>query len=121
MSPTPGTLELMANSTEPAGVWKGPAYMSASIDCSLNAPKITGTFKAGGAWTVPGQVVATGAGPGTGNGAFTPTGATPPRNLAALAGVTATPATAWTAGQFVVLADGSKAHWNGTAWVAGPA
>ena len=121
MSPTPGTLQLMPNTTEPAFFWQGPAYMDASIDASLNAPKVTGTFKAAGAWQVPGMVAATGASPGTGNGGFTPAGATPPANLAALSGVTANPATAWTTGQFIVLADGTKAHWNGTAWIAGAA
>jgi hypothetical protein len=121
MSPTPGMLQLMPNETEPAFFWQGLAYMDASIDCSLTAPKVTGTFKAGGAWTAPGQVVATGAGPGTGTGTFTPAGATPPANLAKLAGVTAAPATAWTVGQYVLLADGTKAHWTGTAWAAGPA
>jgi hypothetical protein len=34
---------------------------------------------------------------------------------------TASPATAWTAGQHVILGDGSKAYWNGTDWVAGTA
>jgi len=121
MSPTPGTLQLAPNQTEAAFVWQGPAYMGADIDCSMNAPKVTGTFKAAGSWTVPGAVVATGAGPGTGNGSYTPAGATPPANLAALAGVTATPATAWTVGQFIVLADGTKAHWTGSAWAAGAA
>jgi hypothetical protein len=121
MQPTPGTLQLMPNETEPTFYWQGLAYMDASIDCSLSAPKITGTFKAGGPWSVPGMVTATGAGPGTGTGTFTPAGATPPANLAGLAGVTAAPATAWTAGQYVLLADGTKAHWDGAAWVAGPA
>lgn len=32
---------------------------------------------------------------------------------------TASPSTAWTTGQYVVLRDGSYAHWNSTAWVAG--
>jgi hypothetical protein len=54
MSPTPGTLQLMPNSTEATFVWSGLAYMDASIDCSLSAPKVTGTFKAAGPWTVPG-------------------------------------------------------------------
>jgi hypothetical protein len=121
MSPTPGTLQLMPNANESAFFWQGPAYMGADIDCSMNAPKVSGDFKAAGSWSVPGQVVATGAGPGTGNGSYTPAGATPPANLAALATVVANPATAWTVGQFVVLADGSKAHWTGTAWAAGPA
>jgi hypothetical protein len=119
MSPTPGTLQLMPNTTEAAFFWQGPAYMDADIDCSMSAPKVTGSFKAAGAWSVPGQVLATSAAPGTGNGTFTPAGATPPANLAALSAVTAVPATNWTAGQFIGLADGSKANWNGTAWVAG--
>lgn len=121
MNPVPGTLQLMPNTTEPSFYWQGLAYMDATIDCSLKAPKVTGTFKAAGSWTAPGQVLATGAGPGTGNGTFTPAGATPPRNLAALSGVTASPATAWTTGQRIVLADGTTAYWNGTAWVAGVA
>jgi hypothetical protein len=119
MSPTPGMLQLMPNTTEPAFFWQGLAYMGADIDCSMSAPKVTGEFKAAGSWTVPGMVLATGAGPGTGNGSFTPAGATPPANLAALAGVVANPAAAWTSGQFIVLADGTKAHWTGTAWAAG--
>ena len=32
--------------------------------------------------------------------------------------ITADPTTAWTAGQHVVLGDGSKARWTGTAWAA---
>jgi hypothetical protein len=28
---------------------------------------------------------------------------------------------AWTTGQYVTLGDGSKAHWDGAAWVAGAA
>jgi len=122
MSPTPGTLQLMPNTTEASFYWQGPAYMSADIDCSLDAPKVTGDFKAAGPWTVPGMVAATGAGPGTGTGTFTPAGATPPLNFADLSDaspITASPATNWTAGQFIQLADGTRAHWNGTIWVAG--
>jgi hypothetical protein len=122
MSPTPGTLQLMPNTTEPSFYWQGLAYMGADIDCSLSAPKVSAEFVAAGSWTVPGQVTATGAGPGTGVGTFTPAGATPPANFADLSDaspITANPATAWTTGQFIQLADGTKAHWNGTAWVAG--
>lgn len=54
-------------------------------------------------------------------GAFTPAGAVRPDNLAGMAGITATPLTAWTTGQFVYLGDGSKAHWTGAAWAAGVA
>jgi hypothetical protein len=42
-----------------------------------------------------------------------------PLNLAGLTGVTASPATNWTSGQYVLLRDGSTANWNGTTWVAG--
>jgi hypothetical protein len=119
LATTPGTLRLTPNVNESAIFFQGKAWMSASIDCSLDAPKVKGTWKAAGSWAVPGQVLATGAGPGTGNGSFTPAGATPPQNFAALTTVTASPATNWTAGQFIQLADGSRANWNGTAWVAG--
>ena len=97
MSPTPGTLELMPNTTEPSYIWKGPAYMDASIDCSMAAPKVTGSFKASGDWGVLWR--SHGDGPvRTGLGGFAPTGAMPPANFAALTGVTASPATAWTTG-----------------------
>jgi hypothetical protein len=119
LSPTPGTLKLTPNINSPAIFFQGKAYMSASIDCSLESPKVEGTWQAAGPWAVPGTVLATAAGPGTGNGTFTPANATPPANFAALTTVTASPATAWTTGQRIVLADGSLAHWNGTAWVVG--
>jgi hypothetical protein len=65
-------------------------------------------------------IVATGATAGE-PGTYTPTDAGPRMALADLAGVTATPGTLWTEGQHIVLGDGSHAHWNGTAWVAGDA
>lgn len=66
------------------------------------------------------DIVATGATAGT-PGTFSPAGATPPANLAAMSSVTATPTTAWTTGQHVVLGDASQAHWTGTAWASGAA
>ena len=66
-----------------------------------------------------GSVAATGATAGV-PGYFTPLGCVTPANLAALtAGVTASPAANWTAGQYVITADHIGANWNGTAWVAG--
>jgi hypothetical protein len=44
-----------------------------------------------------------------------------PATLAAMTGLAATPATAWTTGESVVLGDASEASWDGTAWIAGPA
>jgi hypothetical protein len=72
----------------------------------------------------PSTAAATGATAGT-PGTFTPGGATTPANLAALQGATppvvASPATAWTTGQHVVLGDAAHAFWNSTAWTAGDA
>jgi hypothetical protein len=67
-----------------------------------------------------GAVTATGAVAGA-PGYFTPTGATVPANLAALTGITASPATAWTVGQYVITADLLANHWSSSAWVAGKA
>jgi hypothetical protein len=63
---------------------------------------------------------ATGATAGT-PGTWTPAGAVVPANLAAMSGITASPATAWTTGQRMVLGDASLVHWSGTAWVVGAA
>lgn len=65
-----------------------------------------------------GPAAPTGATAGT-PGTFTPAGSSEPYSLADLAGVTASPATAWTTGQYIQLGDGTDAYWNGTAWVAG--
>ena len=69
------------------------------------------------AWS---NIVPTGATAGT-PGNWTPTGANPPDIFAKMTGLTASPATAWTTGQYVVLDDGSHAYWNGTTWIAGNA
>lgn len=52
---TPGYLELAPNSTEPSFVFGGLAYIDADIDCSLAAPKLSGSFMAGGPWIIPGS------------------------------------------------------------------
>lgn len=54
-------------------------------------------------------------------GSYGPTGAANPANLAAMSAITAIPTTAWTTGQYVNVADGTKAHWTSSAWAAGPA
>lgn len=58
VSGTPGTLQLMPNSTEATIFWEGLAYLDASIDCSLNAPKVSGKFQAAGSWKIPGSSLA---------------------------------------------------------------
>jgi hypothetical protein len=58
-------------------------------------------------------------------GTWTPVDSYPPKNFTDLTDgdpvIVATPATAWTTGQYVTLEDASHAYWNGTAWVAGEA
>ena len=54
-------------------------------------------------------------------GYYLPSGATVPANVAALAGLTASPVTAWTTGNYVITADLVAAHYDGTGWVAGKA
>lgn len=67
-------------------------------------------------------VPATGADAATTPATLAPANSYPPADLAdAATGFAATPATAWTAGDYVTLGDGSQAHWDGTAWVAGVA
>jgi hypothetical protein len=38
-----------------------------------------------------------------------------------MASVIATPSSAWTAGQNVILGDASTAHWDGDSWESGAA
>lgn len=79
---------------------------------------------AGGAGSSP----ATGATAGI-PGTWTPAGSVPPLSPTELiagnpATVVASPATAWTTGQYVqtrTAGTGGRAYWNGTAWVAGTA
>lgn len=65
---------------------------------------------------------ATGAAAGT-PGELTPTDSYPPVSFTALEDdpLTASPTTAWTTGQYIVLGDGSFAHWDGTDWAEGKA
>ena len=100
--------------------WEGPAWLDASVKGGVtSAVTIDGTFVANGAWARSSQVAATGANGITSPGKFTPAGAMAPANLLGMTGVTASPATAWASGQFVMLGDGSAAHWDGNAWAAG--
>ena len=121
---TPVTLELApVDDLATTLNWSGLAYVDASIDVPANGGiAISGDFVAAGPWTrtFPAGLAATGATGGT-PGSFQPAGAGAPANLAAMTGITATPATAWLTGQYVTLADTTKAHWSGTAWASGVA
>jgi hypothetical protein len=67
----------------------------------------------------PPVIPATGATAGI-PGTFTPAGSQAPASVAAMTGITASPATAWTVGQYVQTGSG-QTYWNGTGWVAGAA
>ena len=102
--------------------WEGPAYFDASIKAGVtSAVTIDCKFVGSGNWARSSMVAATGANGVSSPGSFTPAGAMAPVNLAAMTGITANPNTAWPVGTYVRLGDGSTAHWNGTAWVAGVA
>lgn len=62
---------------------------------------------------------------GTAGADWSPTPMTRPANHAELLTIvplpTASPATAWATGQSIQCQDGSRVHWNGTAWIAGVA
>jgi len=54
-------------------------------------------------------------------GTWTPSGATPPANLAGMTGITATPSTVWATDSHMVMGDNAHTYWNATAWVTGDA
>ena len=64
--------------------------------------------------------LATGATAGT-PGSYTPANSYGGEDIAGMSGITASPATAWTTGQYVLTREGDPVHWNGTAWAAGAA
>lgn len=71
----------------------------------------------------PSPGMATGATAGI-PGTWTPAGATPRANPASMAGIVASPATAWTSGQYVqtqLAGAAGRTTWTGTAWVGGAA
>lgn len=49
---TPGMLKLVPNSTEATFFWSLLAYIDADIDCSLSAPKVSGSFMGAGPITM---------------------------------------------------------------------
>lgn len=95
-----------------------------TADAEWKITKLVTPPRFGSKTVIGGTTAATGATAGS-PGAWTPSGSTPPANLAALTGaspaIVASPATAWSTGQSVVLGDASHAYWNGTAWTNGTA
>lgn len=56
-------------------------------------------------------------------GSYTPANTYGPYDLTELqaSSIVASPATAWTTGQYITLRDGTRAHWDSSAWAAGAA
>lgn len=50
---SPGWLELKTNSSDTAAVWEGKAWIDATIDATMAAPKVSGKFYAAGPWAFP--------------------------------------------------------------------
>lgn len=107
--------------------FKGEIVLSKNDD--IRAFKIEATILDGAAYhltnsagVTAGYPVATGATAGV-PGSFTPTGAALPASLAALqaGSVVASPLTLWTVGQYVLLGDGTHAHWDSNSWEVGDA
>lgn len=95
-----------------------------TTDAEWPITELTMPTRLGGKKVIGSGGAAAGATAGT-PGTWTPGGAVPPANLAALTGaspaIVATPSTAWSTGQYVALGDASHAHWDSSAWVAGDA
>jgi hypothetical protein len=102
--------------------WTGPVstvdgVITGTVELRCDT-RVLGVFDATGAVTP--AVQATGATAGT-PGSFTPAGAATPANQAALSAVVASPASAWTSGQYVATNDAQHVFWNGTGWIVGNA
>jgi hypothetical protein len=54
-------------------------------------------------------------------GVWTPDGSRAMDDFTQMNTITALPLTAWTTGQHVILGDGTKAYWSGSAWASGTA
>lgn len=107
----------------------GPARDTLTADVSLplsRKPDVefgdaTASEIVTGGGDAPGPSAATGATAGT-PGAFTPAGSTPPATgNPGMLTLVASPATAWTTGQYVEAGDGTDWYWDGEAWAEGVA
>lgn len=121
---TGGTAPDVAVTTTSAGVSGVPSPLKDPIDpkdhLHVELVQVAPPTEACGA--LPLGVPAEGATAGA-PGEYTPANSYGPADFADLTAnpIVATPATAWTTGQHIVLRDGSTAHWDSSAWVAGVA
>jgi hypothetical protein len=76
-------------------------------------------------WTGAGDDTATATGATAGTpGTWTPPGSDPAESPATMAGITASPATAWATGEYVQTGTSGAAgqvYWDGSAWLPGSA
>lgn len=122
---TGGTTPNVTTATTTSGVSStaGPLLTSLDANDHLHVQYTTVAPPAAGCSCSASGPAATGATAGI-PATITPADSYPPETFAILTStqpLTATPATAWTTGQYVLLGDGSKAYWNATAWVVGTA
>ncbi len=106
--------EVESQAAEPAPGWSnssdtGPQFATVSPAVDMSIPGFSNNG--------PASTGATAGIPGT----WTPANSDPPNKFTVMNTITASPATAWTTGQHVVLGDGSFAHWGGAAWTSGKA
>jgi hypothetical protein len=98
-----------------------PGWSNSPPDDGISAteppPPVIDMSEPGWSNSGPAATGATAGAPGT----WTPAGAEAPAAFTQLAPIIATPATAWTTGQYVVLGDASEASWDGAAWAVGRA
>lgn len=119
---TGGTTPAVAVTTPTAGTAGTPSKLLTPLDANdhLHVQYTTVAPPEPGCDCLASGPAATGATAGA-PATLTPADSYPPETFAGISALTASPATAWTSGQYVVLGDGSKAYWNGTAWVVGTA
>jgi hypothetical protein len=97
---------------EPAPGWSnstdtGPQFPTVSPGVDMSIPGFSNNG--------PASTGATAGSPGV----WTPPNSDPPQKFTTMNAITASPATAWTTGQYVKLGDGTNAHWGGSAWTSG--
>jgi hypothetical protein len=121
---TGGTTPSIAVTTTTPGVspTAGPLLTALDINDHLHVQYTTVAPPEADSGCLASGPAATGATAGS-PATITPADSYPPETFADLSTqpITATPATAWTTGQYMVLGNGSRVYWNGTAWVAGTA
>jgi hypothetical protein len=99
---------------------EGRTTLTAEVTLPVDGKPMVCFGTAAGSVPIGGTITATGATEVAGAaGTWTPAGAQPAANLAAMPAVTASPTAVWATGSHMLLGDATQATWDGTAWVAG--